>query len=61
MRFLRAKCRYLYGLLAIQRPMMFLPRNLPAVILRPWGAKEFALKDNQLGIAIQQMVIKSPD
>jgi hypothetical protein len=52
MRFLRAKCRYLYGLLAIQRSMMFLHPNLPAIILRPWGAKEFALKDNQLGIVI---------
>ncbi len=28
--------------------------NLKEVTLRPWGAKEFALKDNQLGIIIQE-------
>lgn len=28
--------------------------NLPKVTLRPWGAKEFAIKDNQLGIVFQQ-------
>src|SRR5215471_14249995 len=28
--------------------------NLSRVILRPWGAKEFALKDGQIGIVIQQ-------
>jgi hypothetical protein len=28
--------------------------NLNKVILRPWGAKEFAIKDNQLGIRFQQ-------
>ncbi|WP_128544507.1 hypothetical protein [Larkinella soli] len=32
----------------------FLHPNLPRVTLRPWGAKEFALRDNQLGIVIQQ-------
>jgi hypothetical protein len=32
----------------------FLHPNLKEVTLRPWGAKEFALKDNQLGIIIQQ-------
>jgi len=32
----------------------FLHPNLKEITLRPWGAKEFALKDNQLGIVIQQ-------
>jgi hypothetical protein len=28
--------------------------NLPRITLRPWGAREFALTDEQLGIVIQQ-------
>ncbi|GAB3341429.1 hypothetical protein GCM10027299_55640 [Larkinella ripae] len=32
----------------------FLHPNLPKITLRPWGAKEFALIDRQLGIIIQQ-------
>ncbi|GAB3904717.1 hypothetical protein GCM10028803_34540 [Larkinella knui] len=32
----------------------FLHPNLNKVTLRPWGAKEFALTDTQLGIVIQQ-------
>lgn len=32
----------------------FLHPNLKLITLRPWGAKEFALCDNQLGIVIQQ-------
>ena len=32
----------------------FLHPNLNKITLRPWGAKEFALKDKQLGIIIQQ-------
>jgi hypothetical protein len=32
----------------------FLHPNLNKVTLRPWGAKEFALTDQQLGIVIQQ-------
>jgi len=32
----------------------FLHPNLSKITLRPWGAKEFAIKDNQLGIVIQQ-------
>lgn len=32
----------------------FLHPNLNKVTLRPWGAREFALMDNQLGIIIQQ-------
>jgi hypothetical protein len=32
----------------------FLHPNLNKITLRPWGAKEFALTDNQLGVVIQQ-------
>lgn len=32
----------------------FLHPNLSKITLRPWGAKEFALRDKQLGIVIQQ-------
>ena len=32
----------------------FLHPNLNKITLRPWGAKEFALIDRQLGIIIQQ-------
>ncbi len=32
----------------------FLHPNLKEITLRPWGAKEFALKDNQVGIVIQE-------
>lgn len=28
--------------------------NLAKITVRPWGAKEFAIKDNQVGIIIQQ-------
>lgn len=32
----------------------FLHPNLKQITLRPWGAKEFALKDGQLGVVIQE-------
>lgn len=32
----------------------FLHPNLPKITLRPWGAKEFALKDVQLGVIVQE-------
>ncbi len=32
----------------------FLHPNLKKITLRPWGAKEFALTDKQLGVIIQQ-------
>jgi hypothetical protein len=32
----------------------FLHPNLKQITLRPWGAKEFAIKDVQVGIIIQQ-------
>lgn len=32
----------------------FLHTNLKKITLRPWGAKEFALMDKQVGVIIQQ-------
>lgn len=32
----------------------FLHPNLNVITVRPWGAREFAIKDNQLGVIIQQ-------
>lgn len=32
----------------------FLHPNLSKITLRPWGAKEFAITDTQVGIVIQQ-------
>jgi len=32
----------------------FLHPNLPTITLRPWGAKEFALTDGQIGVVIQE-------
>jgi hypothetical protein len=32
----------------------FLHPNLKKITLRPWGAKEFAVMDKQLGVVIQQ-------
>jgi len=42
-----------YQKIASEHPE-FLHPNLREITLRPWGAKEFALKDGQLGIIIQQ-------
>lgn len=41
-----------YGMVAKSHPE-FLHPNLKIITLRPWGAKEFALKDEQVGIIIQ--------
>ncbi|MFN8312300.1 MAG: hypothetical protein U0289_05795 [Cyclobacteriaceae bacterium] len=32
----------------------FLHPNLPVITLRPWTAKEFALKDLQVGVIVQE-------
>lgn len=32
----------------------YLHPNLKVVTLRPWGAREFAIKDNQVGFIIQE-------
>jgi len=42
-----------YEKVSISHPE-FLHPNLKVITLRPWGAKEFALMDNQLGIRIQE-------
>lgn len=42
-----------YKKVASSYPEMLHP-NLSKITLRPWGAKEFALLDEQIGIVIQQ-------
>jgi len=42
-----------YQQISSSHPELLHP-NLSKVTLRPWGAKEFAIMDNQLGIVIQQ-------
>ena len=42
-----------YGKVSKSHPE-FLHPNLKEITLRPWGAKEFALTDKQVGIIIQQ-------
>ncbi len=43
----------IYQKVSASHPQLLHP-NLKVVTLRPWGAKEFALTDKQLGIIIQQ-------
>jgi hypothetical protein len=42
-----------YARVTTSHPHLLHP-NLDKITLRPWGAKEFAIKDNQLGIIFQQ-------
>lgn len=42
-----------YAKISASHPHLLHP-NLYNVTLRPWGAKEFAIADNQLGIRFQQ-------
>ena len=42
-----------YHKVSVSHPQ-FLHPNLNKVTLRPWGAKEFALRDQQVCIVIQQ-------
>jgi predicted HAD superfamily hydrolase len=42
-----------YKKISASHPHLLHP-NLNKVTLRPWGAKEFAIKDNQIGIRFQQ-------
>ena len=42
-----------YAKVSVSHPHLLHP-NLNKVITRPWGAKEFAIKDNQIGIRFQQ-------
>lgn len=43
----------IYAKVSASHPHLLHP-NLNKVTLRPWGAKEFAIADNQLGIRFQQ-------
>ncbi len=42
-----------YAKVSTSHPHLLHP-NLDKVTVRPWGAKEFAIADNQLGIRFQQ-------
>ena len=42
-----------YARVSASHPQLLHP-NLSKVTLRPWGAKEFALTDMQLGIVVQE-------
>lgn len=42
-----------YAAVSASHPHLLHP-NLNKVTLRPWGAREFAIADNQLGIRFQQ-------
>ncbi len=42
-----------YSKVSASHPHLLHP-NLNKVTTRPWGAKEFAIKDNQIGIRFQQ-------
>jgi len=42
-----------YAKISASHPHLLHP-NLDKVTLRPWGAKEFAIKDKQVGIIFQQ-------
>jgi hypothetical protein len=42
-----------YAKVSASHPHLLHP-NLDKVTMRPWGAKEFAIADNQLGIRFQQ-------
>ena len=42
-----------YNKIASSNPELLHP-NLNKITLRPWGAKEFAITDKQLGIVIQE-------
>ena len=42
-----------YAKVSASHPQLLHP-NLSQITLRPWGAKEFALMDHQVGIIIQQ-------
>lgn len=42
-----------YAMVSASHPQLLHP-NLDKVTKRPWGAREFAIKDNQLGIRFMQ-------
>jgi len=46
-----------YGKVAVKYPELLHP-NLKEVTLRPWGAREFAMLDGQIGIRVQQWLAR---
>lgn len=52
-RFVTKNIEEVYATIAPAHPE-FLHPNLKEITLRPWGAKEFALRDHQVCIIIQQ-------
>jgi hypothetical protein len=52
-RLLTKNIQEIYGKVAKSHPE-FLHPNLNKITLRPWGAKEFALRDDQVCIIIQE-------
>lgn len=52
-RFVTKNIEEVYGKVSKSHPE-FLHPNLKEITLRPWGAKEFALRDDQVCIIIQQ-------
>lgn len=53
LRLVTADIDEVYAAISASHPQLLHP-NLDKVTLRPWGAKEFAIKDHQVGIRFQQ-------
>jgi len=53
LRLVTTNIQEVYDKVSTTHPQLLHP-NLKTVTLRPWGAKEFALMDLQLGVRIQQ-------
>lgn len=53
LRLVTSNIEEVYAKVSSSHPHLLHP-NLNQVTLRPWGAKEFAIADNQLGIRVQQ-------
>ncbi|HNP24464.1 MAG TPA: hypothetical protein PKM63_21300 [Panacibacter sp.] len=53
LRFVTDNIEEVYMKIALSHPHLLHP-NLNKVTVRPWGAKEFAIADSQLGIRFQQ-------
>jgi hypothetical protein len=52
-RLVTANIEEVYNKVSVSHPE-FLHPNLRDITVRPWGAKEFAITDGQLGLVIQQ-------
>jgi hypothetical protein len=53
LRLVTENIKEVYSKIAATHPHLLHP-NLSTVTLRPWGAREFAIADHQLGIRFQQ-------